>query len=156
MRDNKGKIQFIRTTHSKDRLNYKINIPDNYFNNLPEYEKLNRMGFSFIFYLFYTIINILIPFFSGLAGLSKDESEKEVFERDYKNAIIIFYSLYGALGLLFKGCVNDINDTSHSQRKNIKGLMYFFLIGELIFNSIMAYYFCASNKSGIYLIIMIY
>ena len=155
MRDNKGKIQFIRTTHSKDRLNYKINIPDNYFNNLPEYEKLNRMGFSFIFYLFYTIINILIPFFSGLAGLSKDESEKEVFERDYKNAIIIFYSFYAALGFLFKECVNDINDTSHSQRKNIKGLMYFFLIGELIFNSIMAYYFCASNKSGIYLIIMI-
>ena len=49
MRDNKGKIQYIRPAKIKDKLNYSIIEPNEYFNDLEDDEKLKHI-------LFYTIL----------------------------------------------------------------------------------------------------
>ena len=53
MKDNKGKFQYIRPAKIKDKLNFRLIQSIEYFNDLPDDEKLNHILFStrFFFYI---------------------------------------------------------------------------------------------------------
>ena len=125
MRDNKGKIQYIRPSRIKDKLNYRIKQSDEYFNDLDDEEKLKRIYFSTRFYFFYLIMSYFAPLISGLIGHYDKETKPK---KDTFTAAIVLYVIYAFFGIWFKGCVYDIEDSSHTKRTCTKNVMALCLI----------------------------
>ena len=157
VRDNKGKIQYIRPARVKDKLNYRIIKSDEHFNDFPDEEKLRHIEFSYKFYASYFIMSLLIPLFFGLIIIAeKDEAKKKgKEEEDYVSIIIGFYCIYAFLGIWFKGCVYDIKDDSHTQRTCTIKTMLAGLIVKMIGITYLFIYFCKKNKTGIVFILML-
>ena len=150
MRDNKGKIQYIRASIIEDKLNYKILNS----NELSVDEKLKHIEFSMSFYFFYCMISYLIPLIGGIVGVEEYDSEKELSNKYYYNSIY-FYAFYIFFGIWFKGCVYNIDDETHTKRTCTKVVLAVCLGLKTIGNTMVAYRFCLGNKNGIILVIML-
>ena len=146
MRDNKGKIQYIRPAKIKDKLNYKIIKSDDYFNDLEDEDKLNHVKFSTIFYLTYCLISYFIPLILSIVG---HKEKKESLDNTLYVASFSLYVVYAIFGIWFKGCVYDIQDESHTKRTCTKMMIYLCLGIKIAANSMLAYRYCQGNKTGI-------
>jgi hypothetical protein len=153
MRDNKGKIQYIRRAIIEDKLNYKIIKSEEYFNELPEEEKLQHIRFSMNFYFLYCFISYFIPL--CVSTYSNYDPEKEL-TNEYYNYAIYCYVFYTIFGIWFKGCVYDIDDESHTKRTLTKLFLYLSLISKIAGNSFLAYRYCEGNENGFILVFMIF
>ena len=154
MRDNKGKIQYIRPTKMKDRLNYRLIKSDEFFNDLADEEKLEHINFSKKFYFYYIITSCLFSLIGGLYGHFTTDEE------DIENSDLIITSIamvvfYFGIGVWLKGCVYDIGDETRYKRTCTKYTMYICIIVKLLFEFSMSYWLCYKNKTGIILILMI-
>ena len=150
MRDNKGKIQYIRPAVIRDKLNYKIYQSNEYFNELPDEKKLKFINFSMLFYLLYSVLSYTLPLLCGIISyLSKNEKKN-------KHEYYIFYAFYICFGMFFKGCVYDICDNSYSQKKCCIGWNIATLILKIIGHCFVAYRFCSDNKNGLIFISILY
>ena len=155
LRDNKGKIQYIRSCIFKDKVNFSIKQSDEYFNDIKDDEKLEHIYFSYRFYFYYTIISLLGPLILGLIGHSDNNEDNEIDKELITNAII-FYAIYAGAGFWIKGLVYDINGTSHTQRICTKRTIYICLVLKVLASSILSWSLCKAKKSGIVLIIMLF
>ena len=151
MRDNKGKIQYMRPCILKDRLNYSIKKTDEYFNDHDIYEKLNHIYFSYNFYFYYTLISFLFPLIAAFVGRNKnaDEVDHELI----KDSIILL-AIYAGICFWFKGFVYDLNDISHTQRICTKRTIIACLILKVLAVGALAFSLCQAYKTGIYFVIM--
>ena len=154
MRDNKGKIQYIRPAKIRDKMNYKINQSDEYFNDLPDEEKLNHIKFSGKFFLFYCLVSYLIPLISSIAG--HNENVVESLDNSLYIGSFTLYMIYAFIGIWFKGCVHDIEDEYHTKRTCTRITIYVCLGLKIIANSMFGYRFCQGNKTGIIFVIMLF
>ena len=153
LRDNKGKIQYIRSCILKDKVNFSIKQSDEYFNDRKDDEKLEHIYFSYRFYFYYTLVSLLGPLISAFAGHSNNddtETDKELI----KDAII-FYAIYAGVGFWLKGLVYDIDDTGHTQRMCTKRTIYICLVLKVFASMIFSWSLCKAYKSGITFIIML-
>ena len=155
MRDNKGKIQYIRRAVIEDKLNYKIIKSKEYFNDLPEEEKLQHIRYSMKFYFNYCLVSYTIPLITGFFGKSKFDEEKDLSYTLYVVAIYM-YLIYAFFGIWFKGCVYNIDDETHTKRTCTKIVMILFVFVKIAANGIISYRYCLGNKNGIILVFMIY
>ena len=158
MRDNKGKIQYIRPSRIKDKFNYRFKTSDQYFNDLPDDEKLRHIYFSARFYFFYSIVSYVIPLITGFVGhrLDKPQSDSDSSQKDIYLVSFVFYIIYAFLGIWFKGCVYDIEDSTHTQRTCTRQTMYLCLFLKVVANSMLSFNFCLNNKRGIIFIVMLF
>ena len=156
MRDNKGKIQYIRAAKIKDRLNYKISKSDEYFNDLPDEVKLNHIRFSANFYLFYSLISYLIPLITSISGHKEKVESLDSLDNSLYIASFGIYIVYAFFGIWFKGCVYDIKEETHTKRTCTKIMIYVCLGLKIAANSILGYRFCQGNKTGIIFVIMLF
>ena len=150
MRDNKGKIQYIRSSIIEDQLNYKILNS----NELSVEEKLKHIDFSMSFYFFYCLISYIIPLIACFTALEEYDSQKELTNEYYYKSIY-FYVVYIIFGIWFKGCVYNIDDETHTKRTCTKVVLAVCLGLKTIGNTFVAYRFCLGNKNGIILVIML-
>ena len=146
MRDNKGKIQYIRSAKIKDKLNFRINQSDEYFNNLQDDEKLEHILFSTKFFFIYCIISFLLPLITAIVGHKHNGDSLD-------NSLYIislgFYITYSIFGMWFKGCVYDIKEESHTKRTCTKIMIFLCLGFKISANSLLSFRFCQGNKTGI-------
>ena len=159
MRDNKGKIQYIRPTKVKDRLNYRLIKSDEYFNDMDDNIKLNHIAFSTKFYFFYCLISYLIPLICAIAGHNAERDEDETSKLKSVSEIVTafpFYVVYGVIAFWFKGCVYDITAETHTKRTCTKMTVFACLVCKIVGNSLFNYGLCKVNKTGIIFIIMLY
>jgi hypothetical protein len=155
MRDNKGKIQYIRRAVIEDKLNYKIINSKEYFNDLPEEEKLQHIRYSMIFYFNYCLVSYTIPLITGFVGKNQYDELKDLSNTLYVVAIYM-YLIYAFFGIWFKGCVYNIDDETHTKRTCTKIVMILFVFVKIAANGIVTYRYCLGNKNGIILVFMIY
>ena len=147
MRDNKGKIQYIRPAKIKDKLNYRLIKSDEYFNDMEDGVKLERILFSTRFYFLYCLISYLLPLITSIVGHNKN--------KDWDYSIYLFttsfwfYLVYIFFGIWFKGCVSDITDDYHTKRTCTKAMGLISLAFKVCANSMASYSFCLENKRGI-------
>ena len=146
MRDNKGKIQYIRPAKIKDKLNFRLTKSDEYFNNLQDEVKLQHILFSTRFFFFYFIISFFVPLISAIVGHNKNEN---YLTNDFYVISLGLYITYAIFGIWFKGCVYDIMEESHTKRTCTKIMIYLCLGFKIVANSMVAYRFCQGNKTGI-------
>ena len=152
MRDNKGKIQYIRSATISDKLNYRIIEGDDCFNDLRDDDKLTHILFSTKFYLIYSLVSYLIPLIAAITAHSSHEnSAGEITYYD----IFTIYAIYAILGIWFKGCVYDIKDESHTKRTCTKITIVICLVMKVTANSALSYKFCKENKTGIIFVSML-
>ena len=159
MRDNKGKIQYIRPTKVKDRLNYRLIKSDEYFNDMDDNIKLNHIAFSTKFYFFYCLISYLIPLICAIAGHNAKRDADETSKLKSVSEIVTafpFYVVYGIIAFWFKGCVYDITAETHTKRTCTKMTLFACLACKVVGNSLFNYGLCKVNKTGIIFIIMLY
>ena len=157
MRDNKGKIQYIRPSRLSDKLNYKIIKSDEYFNDLADEIKLEHINFSKKFYFYYTITSNIGYFIGALLGHNSDDPN--IVSDDELYSMIVLFIVYFIISFWFKGCVYDIQDETHTQRTCTKKTIYFFLVIKAILNAMLSSWLCYKNKTGIifmFMIIIIY
>jgi hypothetical protein len=152
MRDNKGKIQYIRPAKIIDKLNFRIIKSDEYFNDLEDDEKLEHILFSTRFYFIYSIVSYFIPLITAISGHS---SHKVPENNKLYTASLSIYIIYAILGIWFKGCVYDIKDESHTKRTCTKITIVFCLVMKVAANSVLSYKFCKDNKTGIIFVSML-
>ena len=155
MRDNKGKIQYIRRAVIEDKLNYKLIKSKEYFNDLPEEEKLQHIRYSMIFYFNYCLVSYTIPLITGFVGKNQYDELKDLSYTLYVVAIYM-YLIYAFFGIWFKGCVYNIDDETHTKRTCTKIVMILFVFVKIAANGIISYRYCLGNKNGIILVFMIY
>ena len=152
MRDNKGKIQYIRTAIEKDKLNYQIKKPNEYYNEISDEVKLKRINFSAKFYLIYWLISFFPPLITGICG-------HYIYIAKFDDTIVIiasfFYLFYLIIGFFFKMCIYDITDTTHSKRKITRGVIYFLFAVKVCTLSIIAFRICQYDKNAVIFIIML-
>ena len=154
MRDNKGKIQYIRPTKVEEKLNYNFDHKIKHFNDLLDNEKLEHLFISTRFYFSYSMVSYFIPLCTAILG----HLLKKNAIHDNKILYIValgFYVTYAAFGIWFKGCVYDINDETHTKRNCTKIMMYLCLILKICANSLISYAYCFSNKTGIIFVSML-
>ena len=145
MRDNKGKIQYIRLANIEDKLNYRvIKLED--FNNLEDEDKLEHIMFSTRFLFLYCIISFLFPLILAIIG---HNSNKDYLTNEIYITALGFYITYSIFGIWFKGCVYDLTEESHTKRTCTKIMIYLCLGLKIAANSMVAYRFCLGNKTGI-------
>ena len=154
MRDNKGKIQYIRPARVKDRLNYRIIKSDEFFNDLEDDEKLEHIKYSRKFYCSYLGLYYACPLISGLVGHYIETVDSSSMNEIYI-ILIVGYVFYIIIGIWFKGCVYDIADTSHTQRICTIKIIAFFIVIRVILNVLLAFVVCQKNKTAIIFILMI-
>ena len=152
--DDKGKIQYIRPTKIKDKLNLQFVEFKEYFNDLNDEEKFTHILFSLKFYYRYLIISYLSPLISAIVGHYIDKSTSD--DKTLYIISIVFYSIYAFFGLWFKSCVYDIMDQYHTPRTCTKMMMYLCLAMKIVANTMASYKFCQRNKTGVYLIVAIF
>ena len=152
MRDNKGKIQYIRPAKIKDKLNYKLIKSDEFFNDLPDNKKLDHILFSTRFYFIYSLISYLVPLATAIGGhLTKEDSP----DNSLYTASFILYIIYAFFSIWFKGCVYDIKDESNRKRTCTKIMIYLCLAIKICANSMISFRFCHGNKTGIVFVSML-
>ena len=153
MRDNKGKIQYVRSARITDKLNYKIMKSNDYFNDLEDDEKLTHILFSTKFYFIYSLVSYFIPLITAIVGHVNHKDQP-----DNSNYItcFIYYVFYAIFGIWFKGCVYDIKDESHTQRICTYIMIFYLLLYKIYANSKFAFIYCQGNKSGIIFISMLF
>jgi hypothetical protein len=153
LRDNKGKIQYIRSCILKDKVNFSIKQSDEYFNDRKDDEKLEHIYFSYRFYFYYTLVSLLAPLILGFIGHGNNDDTET--DKELITDAIIFYAIYACCGFWLKGLVYDIGDTSHTQRICTKRTIYICLVLKVLASSILSWSLCKANKSGIVFIIML-
>ena len=152
--DDKGKIQYIRPTKFKDKLNIQFIEFKEYFNDLNDEEKLTHVLFSLKFYYRYLIISYLGPLISAIVGHCGDKSSSD--DKTLYTVSIVFYSIYAFFGLWFKSCVYDIEDHNHTGRTCTKIMMYLCIMLKVSANIMVSYKFCQRNKTGLYFVLAIF
>ena len=152
IRDSKGTIQYLRHAKESDVLNYKIIQKEDYFNELPDKEKLLHIKFSTIFYFFYWVIFYFIPLLFASDGHSEEKKEIEKIDYQPYYDALYFYIVYAVLGVWLKGFVYNVNDETHTSRTLTRGVMITFIVIKFILNCSLANRFCIDNKTGIILI----
>ena len=145
MRDNKGKIQYIRRAKIEDKLNYKFNQFKD-FNNLEDDEKLQHIMFSTRFLFIYFMISFSVPLILAIVGHNQDADSLD--NSLYIDALGL-YITYSIFGIWFKGCVYDIKEETHTKRTCTKIMIFACLAIKIAANSILAFRFCQGNKTGI-------
>jgi hypothetical protein len=107
IRDNKGKIQFIEASKDNERLNFSIKHKKRHFDDYSDDIKINRIRYSAKFFLYYYLLYLLFPLITyGIAkGEIKQRGEKA---EDYLASTIAIICLYLVLGILLKGCYNNV------------------------------------------------
>ena len=151
MRDNKGKLQYIRSSKAKDKLNYDIIQTNQDFDDFPDYIKLSRLKYSAKFYTFYYFINILSPLIGALIGHyeKKDINIKKLIKEEDFFYIIILYSIFALISFLLKGCLYDLSLKRSNCAKN---LVYICLLVRTAGDVYICYLLCVKNKTVIYFI----
>ena len=152
MRDNKGKIQYIRSAKVSDKLNYNLITSNEYFNDLNDDIKLTHILFSVRFYFVYSIISYLIPLITAIVGHGE---HPESYDNNLYKAAFVMYIIYAILGIWFKGCVHDIYYEGHTKRTCTKIMIYVCLGLKIIANSMISYRYCQGNKTGIVFVVML-
>ena len=152
--DDKGKIQYIRPTKIKDKLNLQFVEFKEYFNDLNDEEKFTHILFSLKFYYRYLLISYLSPLISAIVGHFTDKSTSN--DKSLYIISIVFYSIYAFFGIWFKTCVYDVMDQNHTPRTCTKMMMYLCILMKVIANTMASYKFCQRNKNGVYLIVAIF
>ena len=152
--DDKGKIQYIRPTKIKDKLNIQFIEFKEYSNDLNDEEKFRHILFSIKFYYRYLIISYFCPLISAIVGHYSDKSSSD--NKTLYIISIVFYSIYAFFGLWFKSCVYDIEDQNHTGRTCTKIMMYLCIILKVAANIMVSYKFCQRNKTGVYFILAIF
>ena len=152
--DDKGKIQYIRPTKIKDKINIQFVEFKEYFNDLNNDEKFEHILFSLKFFYRYLIISYLGPLISAIVGHYSDKSSSE--DKTLYTISIIFYSIYAFFGLWFKSCVYDLKDQNHTPRTCTKIMMYLCIMMKVSANTMMSYKFCQRNKTGVYFIAAVF
>ena len=146
MRDNKGKIQYIRPAKIKDKLNFRLIQSEEYFNNLEDEEKLQHILFSTRFFFIYFMFSFFAPLISAIVGHNQNGNSLD------NNLYIVslgFYVTYSIFGIWFKGCVYDIKEESHTKRTCTKIMIFICLLFKISANSMVSFRFCQGNKTGI-------
>ena len=151
LRDNKGKIQYMRPVILKDRLNYSVKKTDGYFNDHDINEKLEHIYFSYNFYFYYTLISLLFPLIAAFVGRNKNADE---VDHELIKSSIILLAIYAGICFWFKGFVYDLNDISHTQRICTKRTIIACLVLKVLAVGALAYSLCQAYKTGIYFVIM--
>ena len=152
--DDKGKIQYIRPTKIKDKLNLQFVEFKEYFNDLNDEEKFTHILFSLKFYYRYLLISYLSPLISAIVGHFTDKSTSN--DKTLYIISIVFYSIYAFFGIWFKTCVYDVMDQNHTPRTCTKMMMYLCILMKVIANTMASYKFCQRNKNGVYLIVAVF
>ena len=152
--DDKGKIQYIRPTKIKDKLNLQFVEFKEYFNDLNDEEKFTHILFSLKFYYRYLLISYLSPLISAIVGHFTDKSTSN--DITLYIISIVFYSIYAFFGIWFKTCVYDVMDQNHTPRTCTKMMMYLCILMKVVANTMASYKFCQRNKNGVYLIVAIF
>ena len=148
MRDNKGKIQYIRASRKKGDMNLKIIQKKNSFDNFTIKEKLKRMKYSAFFFFCYYVLNLLTPLMFGLSGhLSKKEDYSKDEEKNLLLLSSYIYLAYIAVGIFFKICINDI---TLSVNNCSKIMIYLFITLKWFAIWFIFFYLCRYNKTVIY------
>ena len=151
MRDSKGKIQYIRPTKIKDKLNFDLK-KTNEFNNLEDEDKLNHILFSTRFYFFYSLISYILPLITAIVGHFENI---DLLDNTLYIVSFGFYVTYAFFGIWFKGCVYDIQVEYHTKRTCTKIMIYICLAIKICANSMVSYRYCQGNKTGIIFISML-
>ena len=151
MRDSKGKIQYIRPTKIKDKLNFDLK-KTNEFNNLEDEDKLNHILFSTRFYFFYSLISYILPLITAIVG---HHENIDLLDNTLYIVSFGFYVTYAFFGIWFKGCVYDIQVEYHTKRTCTKIMIYICLAIKICANSMVSYRYCQGNKTGIIFISML-
>ena len=150
MRDNKGKIQYIRTAIQKDKLNYQINEPPSqHFNDFPNEVKLERIKHSAFFYLSYCLTNFFLPLIAGICGSYIKYSFKEAIYE----AALSFYLFFIIIGFFIKffNCddpekIDEIVSSVKTNKKIRIGIYVFFGMKAFML-CFVVFYFCQKIKS---------
>ena len=153
MRDNKGKIQYIRPAIIGDKLNYKFDKSKKHFNDLEDDDKLTHILFSTRFYFIYLLVSYLIPLITAICG---HISHNDSLNNTLYTASFSIYVIYAFFGIWFKGCVYDIKEESHTQRTCTKIMIFVCLGLKICANSIFAFRYCQGNKTGIIFVSMLF
>ena len=148
--DDKGKIQYIRPTKLKDKLNIKFVEHKQYFNDLGEEEKLSHFLFSTTFYYRYLLFSFVGPFISGICGHLSDKSSMN--DKTLYRVSLGFYITYAFFGLWFKLCVYNINDESHTERTCTTFIMFVCYLMKNCANVMFSYKYCQRNETAVYFI----
>ena len=153
MRDNKGKIQYIRPARIGDKLNFDFNKSKGVFNNLEDDEKLEHILFSTRFYFIYLLVSYLIPLITAICGhLTLDYlGNNTLYTISFS-----MYVIYAFFGIWFKGCVYDIKEESHTQRTCTKIMIFICLALKICANSMFSFSYCQANKTGIIFVSMLF
>ena len=153
MRDNKGKIQYIRPAKIRDKLNFKFNNSNEDFNNLEDDDKLTHILFSTRFYFIYSLVSYFIPLITAISGhlAHSDSLDNTLYTSSFS-----IYVIYAFFGIWFKGCVYDIKEESHTKRTCTKIMIFICLALKICANSMFAYRYCLGNKTGIIFVSMLF
>ena len=108
MSDNKGKIQYIRPSKDREKLNISTKQKNRHFDDFSDKVKIRRVRYSAKFFLYYYLMYLFIPLFFGLAGhyAEKNEETKKTKKEflDYSIGFIVCHIIFGSIT---KGCIFD-------------------------------------------------
>jgi len=157
IRDYNNRIKYIRPPPTDEESHgYRIIKSTEYFDDLENEIKLNRFKFNNIFYLIYILISFLLPLASGFLG-HYDTFDFFDFKFPY---LIVLTSCYGAYALFAfgsKGFVYDINDKNNVIKTITYKIIYIiFIIAKACANTILSFWFCKVNKTGIIFVICLF
>ena len=148
MRDNKGKIQYIRKANMKDKLNFQIYQIHESFDDLPEQEKLRRMKYSSLFFFTYYISFLFCPLILGLGGhYSKEDNISKEEKKNFFVSAITLSIIYILIGISSKVFIKDINKAYTKWPSALISFDIFYKFWVLCF---VYYLLCLYNKTVIY------
>ena len=156
MRDNKGKIQYIRPARIADKLNFKFDKSKNDFDNLEDDDKLTHILFSTRFFFIYSFVSYLIPLITAISGHLTNIDSLDSPDNTLYIASFSIYVIYAFFGIWFKGCVYDIKEESHTQRTCTKIMIFICLGLKICANSMLSFRYCLGNKTGIIFVSMLF
>ena len=118
MRDNKGKIQYLRRANMKDKLNFQVFQEHEVFDNLVEQEKLRRMKYSAFFFVSYYIFFIFVPLLWAFEGHYSKENPTKKEKKEDLEAVLILLGTYMVFGIFLKAFVKNVNKSRTRCPKN--------------------------------------
>ena len=115
MRDNKGKIQLIRSSNMKERMLYNTKKEYINFDDLSVNEKLSRIKYSWKFFVIYYILFLFFPLLGALIGHFYDDEEKlKEAEKTALKFVLGFFGFYIVIGFFYKSCIFNIDSRNVS------------------------------------------
>ena len=150
MRDNKGKIQYIRPSKDREKLNISVKQKNRHFDDFSDKVKFSRVRYSAKFFLYYYLLHFFIPLMFALYGHGSEKNEEtKKTQKEYLKLIIIFIVCHVIFGFILKGFFYE--------SKSLKSvcISLFFVVAYLSSFGIYCFGFyllCYENKTVIYFI----